>query len=117
MRKNNKVQRSPPPPKNISNKNNTNNTSIGASLLGNILTGFSFGTGSAIGHRVVGSIFDSGNKIQDNTKPEINLNYYTPSFDKEKKCIELKNDLEKCYSQSSNCDKILDEFTKLQCSF
>ena len=101
--KNNKIQRRPPPPKTISKSNNS--PSLGGSFFGNMLTGFSFGTGSSLGHAAVGGILNSGT-------PEEKIPI---KKDPEDICLVLKESLNSCLQKKNVCDNIYDELYKRNC--
>ena len=66
--KKNKI--SPPPPSNSNNKIIPPQKENNGSFIGSMVNGFALGTGSSIGHNVVGRIFgNSTNNIETKTEP------------------------------------------------
>ena len=102
-RKNTIKKTLPPPPSPVSAKKTVSPAQSpvqqsSGGFLSNMIQGFSLGTGSAIGHRAVGAIFDS------NKSPENN------------KCLTLEKELKNCMDCSNNdygfCKDISDMLEK-----
>lgn len=107
-----KVKQTPPPPKSITNPQNNNNSLLGG-FIGNMITGFSFGTGSALGHRAVGSVMD---KIDNDLEIFSDKNVVKDEKTiNNNKCKELKLSLERCISENKDCSELYNDLFKFKC--
>jgi len=99
------LQPTPPPPKQPTIQSNT--PSMLSNLKDSILSGFGFGMGSSIAHKVSDSVFSSSSS----TTPSSNS---TPTFNRKIDCNQIQSDLDKCTEDcaiiyntySNNCNKI-----------
>ena len=102
-----KPLKTPPPPL----TSNKSQPSLGGSLMGNILTGLTFGAGSSLGHRAVDGVM--GNRkveVESNSRPEMNETNYTS-------CEKMLDMYQMCLKNENNDCSYLQDFMKLKCSF
>ena len=81
-------------------------SSVGTSILGNIVQGFTFGTGSALGHRAVSAVFDE-------RKPNDVVTHSTQHTDS--LCTGLFTSLQNCmqHNDAETCKELLAQHANL----
>ena len=102
-----KTIKTPPPPA-LTSKNSQ--PRIGESIVGNILTGMTFGAGSSLGHRAVDGVM--GNRkveVESNSRSEMNETNYTS-------CEKMLDMYQMCLKNENNDCSYLQDFMKKNCS-
>jgi hypothetical protein len=89
----------PPPP--------ATQSSLGGSIMGNILTGMTFGAGSSLGHRAVDGVM--GNRKVEVESTPTNESNYVP-------CEKLFDMYHMCLKNENNDCKYLEDLMKLKCN-
>ena len=90
------ISRVPPPP---SQSNKIDYPSNDSSLKNSIVSGFGFGIGSSIAHKITDSVFDKPSHNNNNNNETKNL------------CNELKTKLNNCVTESNvDCTKLYENY-------
>lgn len=97
LKKSQPIHKVVPPPPTI----NSNKPSLGNTIKDGIASGISFGTGSAIAHRAMDSIFGN-RKIEVENKPDNTCQILMENY---RKCLEIKYTVNNC-SEIENLMKI-----------
>ena len=105
----------PPPPKPYIHESNKSNGSI----MGNIGTGMSIGAGSAMGHKVVESIFGSRSNdvVKDNSELLNNQKIYERKLTQMQTsiCDDIKIAYESCINKGRDCTELAELMVKMKC--
>ena len=103
------LKKSAPPAKRPESNVQTQNQApgLGATLLGNVFTGATFGVGSSLGHRAVDAVMSSD-------EPKINNNRVEPQS---LPCDKLFEMYDSCLKNEKNDCSFLVDMMKLKCNF
>ena len=103
-----RTKSSPPAPRKENLPATQNNVpGLGGSILGNIVTGMTFGAGSSLGHRAVDGVM--GNRQETNETPQTVNTSTMP-------CEKLFEMYENCLKNEKNDCSYLGDMMRLKCS-